>query len=228
MKIIITEEQEKMLHNIFLQEAALPEFSLDTLNSLSSFKQRMEYCRKYLGEPIGRGSSRIVFQIDDEKVLKLAKNSKGIAQNEYEYDSFYHDIEDVMVKVYDIGDDNLWVISEFVLPAKEQDFQHIFGFSFKVFCSFISRTIFNYADAKTRFFLSRFRGLMDENQWEELIDNNENAQSIEYYLSNYQPEEFADYFRIVNWGLTTRNGEPHLVILDNGLNQEIYNKFYRR
>lgn len=37
-----------------------------------------------LGNPIGNGSSRMVFQISDERVLKVAKNAKGIAQNEAE------------------------------------------------------------------------------------------------------------------------------------------------
>lgn len=40
-----------------------------------------DYCVKMLGEPIGNGSSRAVFQIDDTRVLKLATNIKGVAQN---------------------------------------------------------------------------------------------------------------------------------------------------
>lgn len=57
-------------------------FSFETLTSLSSYKKRIAYCKQMLGQPIGNGSSRIVFQISDERVLKVAKNQKGIAQNE--------------------------------------------------------------------------------------------------------------------------------------------------
>ena len=84
-KIIINENQEKLL-GIKLQEAALDSFSLQELSNISSFRGRVQYCRQMLGFPIGNGSSRITFQIDDEKVLKLAKNEKGIAQNETEWD----------------------------------------------------------------------------------------------------------------------------------------------
>lgn len=80
-KIIISENSIKIL-----SEAMMEGFRIDTLRNLSSFKKRVDYCKQYLGNPIGNGSSRIVFQIDDETVLKLAKNRKCITQNELEYD----------------------------------------------------------------------------------------------------------------------------------------------
>ena len=76
-KIIINEKQEKLL-GIKLQEAALDSFSLQELSNISSFRGRVQYCRQMLGLPIGNGSSRMTFQIDDEKVLKLAKNEKAL------------------------------------------------------------------------------------------------------------------------------------------------------
>ena len=76
MKVYITEGQFKRKFSAMKEG-----FRLDMLISATSFKQRLAYCREMLGDPIGEGSSRIVFRIDDETVLKLAKNSKGIAQN---------------------------------------------------------------------------------------------------------------------------------------------------
>ena len=31
-----------------------------------------------------------------------------------------------------------------------------------------------------------------------------------------------------NYGMTVRNGEPVIVLLDNGLTDEIYNNYYKR
>ena len=78
-KIIINENQIKQL-----KEAINYGFSFERLKQISSFNGKMRFCKEFLGDSIGRGSSRLVFQIDDEWVLKLAMNSKGIAQNEEE------------------------------------------------------------------------------------------------------------------------------------------------
>lgn len=84
MKIFINEKQEKILHKYFLKEAMSESFSFEELKAIKSFKGRYEYCLKTLGPTQGRGSSRVVFQLSDERVLKLALNEKGIAQNEVE------------------------------------------------------------------------------------------------------------------------------------------------
>jgi hypothetical protein len=76
MKIYITEQQHNKLF-----EAMKIGFSLDEMVAQRTFKKRLEYCKNMLGEPADKGSSRIVFDIDDETVLKLAKNRKGIEQN---------------------------------------------------------------------------------------------------------------------------------------------------
>ncbi|MBR4624207.1 MAG: nucleotidyltransferase domain-containing protein [Alphaproteobacteria bacterium] len=61
-----------------LNEAAMPGFNLQTLSSIKSFAGRLKYCKQMLGPSFGSGSSRIIFEIDDEKVLKLAKNKKAL------------------------------------------------------------------------------------------------------------------------------------------------------
>ena len=56
----------------------LPEFL-----KIKSFAGKMKFANQYLTR-IGSGSGRIVYDIDGKKVLKLAKNPKGVAQNEME------------------------------------------------------------------------------------------------------------------------------------------------
>ena len=79
--IILNSSQIKQLN-----EAMDNTFSFDELSSIKALSKRVLYCKQHLGNPIGNGSSRMVFQIDDEKVLKLAKNRKGLAQNNVEAD----------------------------------------------------------------------------------------------------------------------------------------------
>ena len=60
----------------FINEATDYVFNVKELSGISSFKGRYKYCIEHLGSPIGRGSGRVVFQIDDYRVLKLALNQK--------------------------------------------------------------------------------------------------------------------------------------------------------
>ena len=68
-----------------LPEAYPLEFSMEKFNAISSYRGKVKYAQSLL-KRISSGSSRIVYLIDDTKVLKLAKNRKGLAQNEIEAD----------------------------------------------------------------------------------------------------------------------------------------------
>lgn len=224
MKIIITEKQEKTLHTLLIKEAMMDSFSFEELNSLPSFAKKLKYCKQYLGKQIGSGSSRIVFQIDDEKVLKLAKNRKGLAQNEYEYDNYYACDDDVLPRCYECADDYSWIVSEYVLPARVKDFKVVFGMSWRDFNLWLNSTYKQY----TRPDNVKFLQCMDYDKWVDTLDNNEAIQPLYNWLTNRTYESMGDLHRKTNWGLTVRDGEPCLVILDNGLSEEIYNNFYKR
>ena len=94
----------------FIQESELMEdypssFDMGTFKSLKSHAGRNRYAQEHL-QRLSSGSSRIVYKIDDEKVLKLAKNDKGIAQNEVEIEyGQYPDIDDVVAKIFDYDDE---------------------------------------------------------------------------------------------------------------------------
>ena len=69
---IVSENQIKQIN-----EAMNDTFSYEELGNIRTFSKRVAYCKQHLGNPIGNGSSRMVFQIDDEKVLKLAKSKRN-------------------------------------------------------------------------------------------------------------------------------------------------------
>ena len=225
MKIIITEEQCKKLF-----EARMDGFRIDYLRNCSSFNERVKYCKQMLGFPIGKGSSRIVFQMDDETCLKLAINEKGVAQNMEEMSIANDNFISYVPKIYNGSDEEngLWVITQYVLPAKVGDFKKILGISFKEIQEFALNTDrrFNYgggnylitqADKVVRRIYDKYN---NNDAVLELLGN------IEDLKSNY--DQFVnDLGRIQNWGLVRENGQTFLVMLDTGFSEEVYNQFYK-
>lgn len=213
--IYITEHQYKLI-----KEAASDMFSLKELSNINSFKGRYNYCLEQLGPTQGRGSSRVVFQINDNKVLKLALNEKGIAQNQAEDDGYLQNIG-LSPKIFENDSDYKWLVSEYVLPAKKQDFKECIGIDFDEFCDFI-RTCF-----RLRFNIKTYGRTVDEYRYSELIENNETCNTFDDYIGNYNPP-MGDLLRIANYGMVKRDGYIDIVLLDSGLTHEIYDNYYKR
>lgn len=222
-KIInITENQYKLIKNK-LNEAADNQFSTEELSKLRYFKERYNYCVEHLGQPQGKGSSRVCFQIDDEKILKLAWNNKGIAQNENEND-YYLDNIGIVPHTYDSDDNGLWIISEYVLPARQRDFKECLGLTFYEFVKFIRSSCAwreNYTRAKQGAYGDYIYSL---DEYSDMCEN-EDLLPFDEYIGDYRPPE-SDLTRLCNYGMTMRNGHPTIVLLDAGLSQEIWNNYY--
>ena len=206
---------ESRMHRI--NEAQDEIFSLNELSSLSSFKHRMEYCRKHLGRPIGNGSSRVVFQLNDQHCLKLAKNRKGIAQNTEET---YWDKQrqSCFPKIFDYDDEKMWIVCEYVLPAEESDFQHCLGMTWSEFNKFIrccQREYYNpYHIHNTQTFYDQ-------------LETNSTLRDLYDYITNYQPP-IGDLLYLKNYGMVRRYNEDLIVLLDHGLSEEIWKEYYQR
>lgn len=221
-KLVIRTNENKIRH---ITEAANNQFSTEYLSQIPSYRQRALYCRQNLGEPIGNGSSRTVFQIDDQRCLKLAKNGKGIAQNELEGE-YYKQSFDCFPKIFDQDDNSSWIICEYVLPAKPNDFQHCLSISWDDFQRFIISTCYSYADNKTRQTLTMYEK-MDDEEFANLLDTNEYLYEIYNYIVDYQAP-YGDLIRISNYGITRRYNQDYIVILDHGLSEQIYNDYYKK
>lgn len=223
IKITESQLQEYILNKKKLNEAMDNEFSLDMLKSLPSFNQRVKYCRQHLGNPIGKGSSRIVFQISDEKVLKLAMNEKGIAQNNAEAD-WGAQRYGVVPKLYDADKNDLFIVVEYVLPAKKQDFPVCIGIKFEEFIEFVKKVYLMYASNRDR---RMIYSNMSDDEFQNLIDNNEWLDSFYGYMSDFGVP-YGDLTVMRNYGLCERNGEPEIVLLDSGLTNNIWDEFYAK
>jgi len=209
-----------------VNEMAYPQtFNMEEFKSLSTFIARVRYCDARL-KKMASGSSRIVYEVDNEKVLKLAKNKKGLAQNECEANNTYLVKLGIAAEVFEFDDENYTFIEmEKAVKAKPSDFKRIIGYDFLTICQFM-----NYV--KNWYTRSTYKQNCGK---EELFDEIANdpydyvdifGELIDY-LTNYQLESVGDLMRISSWGVVSRNGERKLVLIDYGLSDDIYDEYYR-
>lgn len=126
------------IKNIFLNETPLPDdWDSDIFNDRIPFKTRVEYA-KQRAQRIGTGSSRIAFEIPYQgrpTILKVAKNRKGMAQNDVEADILtdgYASRLGIVIPVIDYDDRSnqpTWIHTEKAQPISSSNaLQRILGF----------------------------------------------------------------------------------------------------
>jgi mRNA-degrading endonuclease RelE of RelBE toxin-antitoxin system len=218
MKIRIFETQLQYIKKN-LEEEYPKTWDIEYFKSLKSFRKRMEYCNQNLRR-ISSGSSRIVYQIDDEKVLKLARNRKGLSQNEVEIEySSYYDISDIVAKVFDSDENNLWVEMELARKVTPKIFQDVTGVSFDEYCNAMK---YHYGYA-VKFKENMFHkpGNM-EDMWE-----NDFVNTMMQFMVNYDIP-FGDLCKLTTYGLVRRESGDSIVMIDYGLTEDVFNTHYNR
>ena len=122
MKYIINENQYKLLKE-YMQDG----FSLETLDRITALNSKYMYCKKYLGDPVGEGQSRAVFDIDEETVLKLNINGYAYNANKVEWNNIAKLSQqfDIFPKYYQYGHNFDWITCESVLPMEMSDCEYV-------------------------------------------------------------------------------------------------------
>lgn len=222
--LILTEEQLNAITDYELLEAVQPSvFSIEALSQIRSFRGRIRYCEMTL-QRIARGSARIVYKVNENAVLKLAMNSKGIAQNETEMN--YAHVSPLFTQIYKADEENAtWIIAEYARRAKNHDFVRLTGHNFKFVCEFIDLCKSQYA---------RYGRWNPSPQWEEFyegvmdykVPNWEFFYEINEYLTGFTLEAVGDLKRPSTWGVANRQNGEELVIVDYGLDDEVYHTHY--
>lgn len=209
--IVITESQYRRL-----TESVNSSVITSALNSCTKYREMVQYCNTNIGTNIGLGSSRVVYQLDDEKVIKVAYNEKGTAQNKEEAESTKRVQKYSFIpRVYDYNPDGRWIISEYVLPAEKEDFEQCLGIDLQEFKNILYTIELSlngkYVETHPDYIKGQQIPIFRE---------------IEDYCTNSNAP-VGDLIGIRNWGLGLRDGKEHLILLDHGLNEEILNKYYR-
>lgn len=208
---------KKQLCEAWLDEADYPEgFSLETFRTLSSYKKRAEYAKKYLGR-LGKGSGRIVFAADRNTVVKIAVNKKGLAQNDVEADVSRIGYENI-AKVIDHDDEYLYIEAERAQKIKKSDWKRLTGWTFDEW----SNTLNNY--------INENRG--QSTGWKlpvppdfEEIEETELFNNIVTMMADFDMP-VGDVAKINSWGMVTREGKEVLVLVDYGLTQSVWEEYY--
>lgn len=214
-KIYITEEQEKLL----MHEMAYPSsFNFDEFSQLKSFAQQVKYCEARL-KRLSSGSSRIVYLVDGDKVLKLAKNKKGVAQNKTEIRLSDCPYYTCFAPVYNYDPDGLWCEMEYCYKAIKSEFKRLYGVPFEALCCFI-------LDLKGPYnIFSEYREIVDQ-VWENGdTDTQDLFNAVHDYIANEGLNVVLDLCRLSSWGITS---DGCFVIVDYGLDNENYETFYKR
>jgi hypothetical protein len=175
-------------------------------------------------EKIGTGSSRDVYDVDGKYVIKVAKNPKGLAQNQKEYEvSRDGYVDDIIAKVIYIASDESFLVMEHARKIKSnKEFKQIMGFGI----DYLNHHVHVTHSWKTKNFDWMTYQESDKPTTEK---QKELVGRIDDYIVDYVGNEaFGDVGRLSSWGIKKRNGRPTGVLIDYGIDQTIYKKHYEK
>lgn len=190
------------------------EFDFNDYTALKTPSERLLYVRNAAKqEPgqfrrLGAGSSRIVYDMPGTgKVLKLALNDKGIAQNkaEIEITRRIHSVSadyPLVTKIFghDSSDEPTWLLAEGVLPITEAEFEQLTGQRWGSFYSALLSVLSSKEPTGNKF--------MD------VLANTIRKNKL----------ELGDIAVLQHWGKTE---DGRLVMLDYGFTTAVAKKHYR-
>ena len=228
MKLIINEEQCKMLmkemREELISEMAYPSsFDFEEFRQCRSFAERVRYCEARLGR-IAQGSSRIVYRVDDEKVLKLAKNQKGVAQNKVEYRLGTEPYYTCFADVYEYDENGLWVEMEVCQKAKKSDFKKIYVVPFEVLCCMMTDFANNMGRGRFNQY-SDYRNIVQQVWDGEENDLQDLFMSVQEYIGGEMLTGVGDLCRLSSWGI---NSDGHFILIDYGLDDDVWEQYYKK
>lgn len=234
-----------------LFEAYMTGFSFHELSSLSNDAQaQYDYCCKWLGEPVGNGSSRCIFTLNDDIVLKLAYGDlarAGIEQNKRECNIYERFKTPLLVRIFDHDENFTYIICENVLPISDEDFEMYLGYPYT---SIYKQNSTLRRDRTIGFdkYFKNLKGADDGNlicvydiltyieqkylykfgcyseELENAINSNAWFKALRSFIKRARVYDFASKD---NYGLVKRNGKPMIVLLDSGFTTRIWKKYYK-
>lgn len=213
-----------LLENLYSEMAYPVSFSFDEFNKITSYSGKLKYANERL-QKLASGSSRVVYKVDEEKVLKIAKNKKGLAQNSTESDySLQNYYKDTVARVFETSDDNYWVEMELAKKVSPKRFQELVGVSLKD----IQDILVALRDAnRPSAYQNREQVRIKEQEALQKVENNDFLSSLWDMIMNYDMSYPADFGRVSTYGEVIREGKSEIVIIDFGLTRSTFEDFYK-
>ena len=192
-----------------------------------SFKPIIDYALERATK-IGTGSSRIAFEVEYEgrpTILKIARNKKGLAQNEVESkmlsDGYIEKME-LTIPLIDYDTTNiqpLWIHTEKANKVTEKKLckllhcDNLFQLIQMVKSKYKNSSLYAH-------YYNELKEINTEDELEDLVDLVDNL----YSLSKDFNIALGDFQKTNSWGLY--KGKP--VIIDIGLSMEVYDLHYKK
>lgn len=210
---------ETITHEVLDEIAVYPSaFNVDQFKKIPDIKSKLEYVASKL-PPLGKGSSRVVFKIDDYTVLKVARKAAGKAQNRLEViisrDASHYPV----ARVFNTGDDDTWIEMEYARPITMSKFSKLAKIEMTVF----SQVMHYYYD------LSKGYNMKDVekpfNYHKAMAQKGGIVEKAKNLIDDFDMEP-GDMAKIDSWGVVKRNGQDTVVMIDFGFNTKVYTDFY--
>lgn len=224
---LLTENIQGGLSEDVLEIANYPEgFNINQLKDQTSFAAKVRYLRSHGLDKLGAGSSRAAFIADNDTVIKVAKNKKGLAQNRVEAELSANVSNDAPIaKVKDSDTDNIWIESERARKAKPTDFKTLMGYPMNDIMKVVRELVDEQRGTRVSEYQEEYlyltdRELFEEMQWTKAIYN------LADIIADHDLS-LGDIRRISSWGVVNRNGSQHLVLVDYGLDDQVWQQHYK-
>lgn len=175
---------------------------------------------------LGLGSSRIVFEMGGGKVIKLARNQKGVEQNKLEETAGRDpEVHDLVASVYEASPDYAWLVAEAVEPLEDSEVKR-------------AEKISGVPWIEVR----RLLGLSDKEEFEataagikgkmergggggsSCLSGTDFINSLGEFLERYRDMLPGDIVKLSSWGV---NKKGCLVMLDYGITRKKFQELYK-
>lgn len=199
-------QQLLSLASLFLSTASKSEklsSLLDHIDQLDSFKDRIKLAEKSF-KHLSSGSSRIVFLTDQNTVIKLAKNEKGIAQNKAESK---HKKSKYINNPINYSNKFLWIQVPLLEKINNKEFEELTHLNFNDF----SKSIDHY-----------FKSSKSKPDNYKEICKSDFFKDITNLIEKFKLA-YGDISRISSWG--HKNNKP--ILIDTGLTNSVYQRYYK-
>lgn len=181
---------------------------LKNIENLDTYQARKKYAEKNL-KHLSSGSSRIVYESPEGTIIKIAKNDKGIAQNEAESNPQMK--SDFLNKIIKHAKNFSWIETFYLDKITEEDFKDMTKLKFSDFGDSISYGLREVSKSSSKDKPKNFDEVCKSKIYKEMKRIGEKFKLMP-----------GDIARISSWG--TKNNKP--ILIDAGLTKDIFDKFY--
>lgn len=179
---------------------------LKKISELSSFDDRVALAEKYF-DKLGVGSSRTIFKIPSDLVLKVAHNDKGLVQNFAEMKPEMQKPCTNPVLAADVK--GKWIIVKFTEDVTKEKFKKFVGFTFDSFMEALFYKFNNESDKWTQ-----------PSNYDEILESGLFKCMVKLVVDC--DLQIGDIDKPSSWGIL--NGK--VVLRDYGLTREVFQEYY--